>query len=473
MPRLLPLALLLLATPAVAAPVPKETLTKEQEAEFNDLWDRAYRSDSARGQLYCRFVSERDAAVEYLTRTMKPAKLDVKEAKALIADLNSKEEAVWKRAYRELRMRDVRLAMTFDDAWALAKTDEQKLRLGLLASGFGAVGGDIKKVELNPPTAAVHPGKLYLTESNPYHANGSAPVFQTFEQWVAGEKARRHDTDPRIVLGVAALERIGSKSARSHLRDLANEGHSKAWTTNEALAGLDRMNAPKPDVVPFSELWAKGYDVFSNAPHVNQFLDRPEPAVKFIKENLRPSKLTADEAKRLLARLFSDDSKEARVAHRVLDQLDVRLAMTMEDAWKEAKTPSDRGRLVSVMTAWGTGPNRVISDDSDLDERHRWYDYELLYDKRFDEWVANGVWRPEVPEQVRRQRPSPAGGGSYGNTADRIDPRRWYRENTSIAILDAIGTDDAIGIIKEMATGHPDAGPTKAAKDVLKRRGMK
>ena len=58
MTRLFPLALLLLAVPAVsvAAPVPKQALTKEQEAEFNDLWDRAWRSYEVRAQLYCRLI---------------------------------------------------------------------------------------------------------------------------------------------------------------------------------------------------------------------------------------------------------------------------------------------------------------------------------------------------------------------------------------------------------------------------------
>ena len=66
MTRLLPFVALLLATPAVAAPVPKVVLSVEQEKEFNDLWDATTHTGSSTSvHLYCRLITQPDAAVEY------------------------------------------------------------------------------------------------------------------------------------------------------------------------------------------------------------------------------------------------------------------------------------------------------------------------------------------------------------------------------------------------------------------------
>ena len=43
----------------------------------------------------------------------------------------------------------------------------------------------------------------------------------------------------------------------------------------------------------------------------------------------------------------------------------------------------------------------------------------------------------------------------------------WTRATRAIILLEHIATPDAIAILKDMATGHPDAEPTKAAKQAL------
>lgn len=472
MTRLLPLVLLL-AAPAVAAPVPKVVLTAEQEKEFDELWDKAYRRAEGRAQLYCRLIKQPDAAIEYLTRTVKPAKLTEKEAKELIAALGSNDETTWKRAYRDLRLRDVRLAMTLDDAWALAKTDESKLRLGHLLIGYGNFEHDTKSIELQPPRKPGGPKVLFSTNKNPHHANGVSDAPQTFDGWMVSLKERNHETDPRVRVAFAALARIGTAPARDHLRTLANDGHAKAWTTTESLAALDLLTEPKLPAVGLADLWVQPLSQFCELPSVNEFLDRPDAAVKFLAERLRPVKLTREEAKQLLAQLFSDDLDKVREAFRELDLVDVRLVMPMSEAWKEAKTATHRCRLVASLWTWNRYPKREIGDD-DPDAQDLLFDYDYVEDKRYGHWIAQGKWRDDVPEAVRkRQQRHPSGGDAIGESAKHLYPDRWYRENTTIAILDAIGTDDAIAVIKDMATGHPDAGPTKAAKDVLKRRGVK
>jgi hypothetical protein len=45
----------------------------------------------------------------------------------------------------------------------------------------------------------------------------------------------------------------------------------------------------------------------------------------------------------------------------------------------------------------------------------------------------------------------------------------WDRAARAIVLLENIGGADALAILKEMATGHPDALPTRAAKEAVER----
>jgi hypothetical protein len=46
--------------------------------------------------------------------------------------------------------------------------------------------------------------------------------------------------------------------------------------------------------------------------------------------------------------------------------------------------------------------------------------------------------------------------------------KKWTRAVRAIVLLEHIGTPDATAILKDMATGHPDAYPSKVAKEALK-----
>ena len=41
----------------------------------------------------------------------------------------------------------------------------------------------------------------------------------------------------------------------------------------------------------------------------------------------------------------------------------------------------------------------------------------------------------------------------------------------TIVLLEHFGTPEAVAILEDMATGHPDAQPTKVARDALGRVG--
>jgi hypothetical protein len=44
---------------------------------------------------------------------------------------------------------------------------------------------------------------------------------------------------------------------------------------------------------------------------------------------------------------------------------------------------------------------------------------------------------------------------------------RWNREKRALYVLEHVGTPEAVKVIEVMATGHPDASPTKLSKEAL------
>lgn len=478
MTRLLLFAVLLPAAPAVAAPVPKPVLTAEQEKEFNDLWDSWGRvSNTVR--LHCRLVSQPDAAVEYLRRVMKPAELSEKEAKQLIADLGSKDEATWKRAYRDLYFRDVRLAMPLSEALDEATTEVQKARLTLAAKGYCLWYADRgPTVNRTPPRRPGEPWEILPVDKDGYR---SAPeqVFDTFEEQVKHAKPLADGEPPVGYPFIAALERINTPAARRLLGALS-DGRDGAKTTRDATAALDRLreNKVKPKT-KLDDLWRGRWNEFSRTATADELLDRPDEAVKFFKAKLRPVTLTTAGAKILLAKLFGDDKKEVLAAVRELQIVDLQLQMSFEELWKQADTPTKRCRLVGTKEIWADQPYNAIPDDYDIDAENKQRDYEYKPGRAWQDLKKSGditaVWRADVPLKDRAGADRPPGrhGFVFSTVQGEAHSDRWYHEECAIYVLDVIGTDDAITVIKDMATGHPDAGPTKAAKDVLKRRGVK
>jgi hypothetical protein len=51
----------------------------------------------------------------------------------------------------------------------------------------------------------------------------------------------------------------------------------------------------------------------------------------------------------------------------------------------------------------------------------------------------------------------------------RTPKKKWTRAVRAIALLEHIGTPGAVAILKDMATGHPDAQTTRVARDCLER----
>ena len=73
----------------------------------------------------------------------------------------------------------------------------------------------------------------------------------------------------------------------------------------------------------------------------------------------------------------------------------------------------------------------------------------------FNFFSGNGSWWAE--HKVERLKSSGSGNPK----------KKWTRAVRAIILLEHIGSPDAIAILKDMSTGHPDAEPTKAAQEAL------
>jgi hypothetical protein len=47
--------------------------------------------------------------------------------------------------------------------------------------------------------------------------------------------------------------------------------------------------------------------------------------------------------------------------------------------------------------------------------------------------------------------------------------RKWNQAVRAIVLLEHIGTPDALAILRDMASGHPEAQPTRTAVEALAR----
>lgn len=195
-------------------------------------------------------------------------------------------------------------------------------------------------------------------------------------------------------------------------------------------------------------LWA---DLYKDEPVASTALlklfKQPVHTVPFLKEKLRPLKLDVEMCKRLLKDLGNEDEKVWKQAWEELDYLDPRLAITLPTLMNDVTEKPARTRMVELCS--GRKADSLIGQNVQLRAIGR------VADDGYN-FTSQGSWWAE--HRIER-----IGIGSW-------DPKRsWVRAARGVAILEQIGSDDAIRVLEQLADGHPDAFPTKAAKESLKR----
>jgi len=131
-----------------------------------------------------------------------------------------------------------------------------------------------------------------------------------------------------------------------------------------------------------------------------------------------------------------------------LEYFDPRLAIDLVTLMAEVKEAPARQRMVEVLSGRQAGS----LGDRTVELRGIGREEGMYFLSRNSTWWAeNQLARVNAREGWNNPK------------------RKWTRAVRTIVFLEHIRTPDTIAILEDMATGHPDAQPTRVAKDALKR----
>ena len=177
--------------------------------------------------------------------------------------------------------------------------------------------------------------------------------------------------------------------------------------------------------------------------------DRPNGAVAFLRSRMKPLTISSGQVKSLILKLGSANKKVWKPAFEELEYFDPRLAIDLPTLMDRYTEYPARRRMVEVLSAREAGS---------LEEKQDLQLAPVLNGFNFTAKTAltgHSWWAEHRIERINVD--------SWG-----IPKKKWTRAVRAIVLLEHLGTPDAVAILKEMATGHPDAYPTKLAKEALK-----
>jgi hypothetical protein len=212
------------------------------------------------------------------------------------------------------------------------------------------------------------------------------------------------------------------------------------------LASADRATPSEPEQL---ETW--WVDLAKHEPDASRALlnlaAKPNAVVAFLKGKLRPLKIDAEAVKALLLKLGSDDESVWKAAFEQLEYFDPRLAISLETLMNDVTDSPARQRMVELLSGRPAGSLqgkqvRLVRTGEDAFN---------FIEGRVSWWAEHQVAR-------------------LGELAWNNKKSKWTQAVRAIVLLQHIGTPDALAILKDIASGHPDAQPTKVAKEALAAR---
>lgn len=220
------------------------------------------------------------------------------------------------------------------------------------------------------------------------------------------------------------------------------------------------LSAPVPVLTPeairkeLDALWAElAKPEPASTRAVLKFAARQKDATPYFKEKLPPLKITAEKVQKLLADLNAEKAETWRAAVDQLDYFDPRLAVGLEDlmAMPEVQELKPRARLVAVLSG-DRKPEALIDSGKPIQLRKHGKPGEDYFN-----FLQEGSWWAEAKVEKLNE-------GTWGNRRPA-----WTRAVRAVAVLEYYATPEAAAVLAQLAEGHPDAQPTKAAKAALKK----
>lgn len=230
------------------------------------------------------------------------------------------------------------------------------------------------------------------------------------------------------------------------------------------------LATPVPTLKPSKQELDKWYSLLSihgndSATHglLPLAAQRPEDVVPYLAEKLKPLALTERQARDIVANLASEDRRMVKAAFELTTYLDVRLALTPQEAF-ENSSQEVRRRLVA---AWDGLPFESPSGETRKEPYSDFNCKIVTWDPRQQDGKLveeRALMIERNGETLSRRIPG---------TVSEIDSPQWKQATRAILLLEHFATPGAIELLKVMASGHQDAKPTQAAKAALERRAEK
>ncbi|MEO2090611.1 MAG: hypothetical protein ABGY75_14090 [Gemmataceae bacterium] len=210
---------------------------------------------------------------------------------------------------------------------------------------------------------------------------------------------------------------------------------------------------PKAERAKLEALWKdlQSFDTVVRAGAVLGLVEHPR-AVSFLKEKLTPVAATKEETTARLKDLNSDDEKVRERAYDELRYFDPRLALTVAEQVEAATTEFARRRLLRLWQPrlWPSPDADRIPVNATLSLRMvKEGEVEVKYRQKSAVGVETTTWNEQVQPVARYPSHS------------------WITAALAALALDRIGTPAATALLERLATGHPDAFPTKFSVALL------
>jgi hypothetical protein len=210
------------------------------------------------------------------------------------------------------------------------------------------------------------------------------------------------------------------------------------------------MKSPKT----LDELWS---DLLEDEPTATQALlamsKRSTEVTQFLEAKLVPLRLSREQLIKYIEDLGSNNEDEWKEAFRTLEYFDPRLAMGLQEllSLKSVQTFPARHRLVDVLSGRQIdAPNSATTRAFQFVNLYEMGDEGFNFRGGDDENSCLSSWWAE--DRIDRLN------DRFGNPKPQ-----WTRIVRSLALLQSLDTLSALSIISAVASGHPEAQPTKIA----------
>jgi hypothetical protein len=417
-------------TPGSESPADADLTADKKQLEAS--WADLEKGEVEASRALLDLADRAKEAVPFLKDKMKPLTISSGGVKRLLLKLNSADEHVWKPAFEELEYFDPRLAIALPELMERVTEAPARQRMVEVLSEWASGSLEGKQIELKP----VGEGFNFFSQGDGSWWAEPKVSGINYSRW--GNRKKKWTRAERAIV---LLEHLRTPEAISILKDMAT-GHPEAVPTKVAKEALERA---APGNLQMDVCWTDLEKEEVEASRVLlELYDHAKEAVPFLKIKMRPLTVTSE---RVNARLLELNSTEERVwkpAFEDLEYFDPRLAIGLEDLMERVTESPARQRIVEVLS--GRIAGSLAGQEIKLWRGNGYFNF-----------VGRGSWWAE-------HRVSQINSNGWG-----MIKSKWTRAERAIVLLEHVRTPDAISILKEMATGHPEAKPTKVAREALER----